>query len=75
MFGKVGVCLFIIISGYFYNKSNFKIKKIITLILKVGAYSILGLIIGILINSDKLNVINIVKSVFSTMFGLQVYIY
>ena len=70
MFGKLGVCLFIIISGYFYDKSKFKIKKFMTLILQVFVFSIIGLGIGIITNSEKLNFVNIVKSILPITFGL-----
>ena len=39
--GKLGVNLFVLISGYFLSKSNIKLKKIIKLILQVDFYSIL----------------------------------
>ena len=70
MFGKLGVCLFIIISGYFYDKSKLKIKKLATLIIQVFIYSIIGLLIGIITNSKVLNLTNIVKSILPTTFGL-----
>lgn len=70
MFGRLGVCLFVIISGYFYDKSKFKIKKFATLILQVFVFSIIGLIIGIVTHSEKLSLGNIVKSIMPTTFGL-----
>ena len=70
MFGKLGVCLFIIISGYFYDKSRFKLKKLVKLLLQIFTYSIIGLAIGIITNSEKMSLINIVKSIFPTTFGL-----
>ena len=70
MFGKLGVCLFIIISGYFYDKSKFKIKKLLTLILQVFVYSIIGLALGIFTNSENVNLLNIAKSILPITFGL-----
>lgn len=70
MFGRLGVCLFVMISGYFYDKLKFKIKKFITLILQVFVFSIIGLGIGIITNSENLNFVNIVKSILPTTFGL-----
>ena len=70
MFGKLGVCLFIIISGYFYDKSKFKLKKLVRLLLQIFTYSIIGLIIGIVTHSEKMSFINIVKSILPTTFGL-----
>ena len=70
MFGKLGVCLFIIISGYFYDKSKFKLEKLVKLLLQIFTYSIIGLAIGIITHSEKMSLINIVKSIFPTIFGL-----
>ena len=64
MFGKLGVCLFIIISGYFYDKTKFKIKKLLNLILQVFVYAIIGVALGIFTNNEKLNLLNITKSIF-----------
>lgn len=70
MFGKLGVCLFIIISGYFYDKTKFKLKKLVSLFLQVFIYSMIGLIIGIVTNSKVLNVVTIIKSFFPVTFGV-----
>ena len=69
-FGKLGVILFIMISGYFYDKSGFKGKKVINLLAKVWIYAIIGLIIGIIANSNLLSYITILKSIMPTTFGL-----
>ncbi len=70
MFGKLGAITFIIISGYFYDKTKFKLKKFIMLLIQVWTFSIIGLGIGIIINSDKINLVNIIKSIFPTSFSL-----
>lgn len=70
MFGKLGVCLFIIISGYFYDKSKFKFKKLVRLLLQVFIYAIISLAIGIITNSERISGINILKSILPTTFGL-----
>ncbi len=70
MFGKLGVCLFIIISGYFYDKSKFKIKKLVKLLLQIFTYSIIGLALGIITHSERISGINILKSILPTTFGL-----
>lgn len=69
-FGKLGVVLFIIISGYFYDKTEFKIKKIVSLMLKVWIYAILGLMVGIVFQSNNLNFTNVIKSIMPITFGL-----
>ena len=74
MFGKVGVCLFIIITGYFYDKAQFKIKKFIAIILEAFIYSVVGLTIGVITNSEKVNIMNIIKSIFPVTFGLYWFI-
>ena len=51
IFGKLGVFIFVIISGYFYEKNNVNIKKIIKFIVKICFFSIFGLLMGLLFNS------------------------
>ena len=70
MFGKLGVCLFVIISGYFYDKTSFKIKKFASLILQIFVYSIIGLGIALIMNNYKLSLEYIIKSIFPSTFGL-----
>lgn len=70
MFGKLGALVFVIISGYFYDKTKFKIKKLITLLVQVWIISIIGLIIGVITDSEKLNIINIIKSIFPVSFSV-----
>ncbi len=48
--GKIGVSIFILISGYFGITSTFKIKKLIKLVLQVLFYSILFGTVDIIIN-------------------------
>lgn len=69
-FGTLGVSLFIIISGYFYDKNKITIYKLIKLLLQIFVYSILGLLIGIILKSDQFTIKNIVKSIMPTTFGL-----
>lgn len=69
-FGKLGVSLFVIISGYFYDRNKINIHKIVNLILQVFIFSILGLLIGIVIGDSNLNIKNIIKAIMPTTFGL-----
>lgn len=39
--GKLGVDLFVLISGYFMVKSEFKINKLIQLLIQTGVYSMI----------------------------------
>lgn len=70
IFGKLGVFLFVIITGYFYEKNRTNIKKYIFLEVKILIYSLLCLVFGSIINSDKMNIGNIIKSFFPCCFGL-----
>ncbi len=69
-FGTLGVSLFIIISGYFYDKNKVNLYKVVRLILQIFIFSIIGLIIGIIIGDSNLNMKNIIKSIMPTTFGL-----
>ena len=59
--GKVGVELFLIISGYYLTNSNFKIKKLIKLWLEVFLYS--ATIFLILVLTKKVDVKSIYDSI------------
>lgn len=69
MFGKLGVTLFIMISGYFYDKASFKLNKFLKLLITVWIYSMIGLTIGILTKSNQLGLINFAKSLFPVTLG------
>lgn len=66
--GKIGVELFIIITGYFLVKSKFNSKKIILLGLQVFFYSIGSLLLLKLINAPT-GLIVTIKSVFPLIYG------
>ena len=69
MFGKLGVTLFIMISGYFYDKASFKLNKFLKLLITVWIYSIIGLTIGIITNSNEVSFINIIKAALPVTLG------
>ena len=48
--GKIGVAIFVLISGYFGINSEFKIKKLINTVLQVLFYSILFGLLNIIID-------------------------
>lgn len=52
--GKIGVILFVLITGYFYSQQEFKLKKIFTLSNAARWYSILSLFIVIFFTDMKL---------------------
>ena len=50
--GKIGVNLFVLISGYFLINKKFKIKRILKLLFEVYFYSILIFIINIILKNE-----------------------
>ena len=60
--GKIGVNIFIIISGYYMIKSKFNLKRLLKLILEVWFYSILGIAIYIIFFGGKLCDIDILAN-------------
>lgn len=66
--GKVGVILFIFISGYFSNVNNFKLKKIMNLGFQTLFYSLCGLIIAIILHK-AISIEDIIKSIFPIIYG------
>lgn len=68
MGGKLGVDIFVLISGYFLCQSKgFKLTKLVKLVLEVLFYSILLLIIGLLCN--RINFINSIRLLFAVPSG------
>jgi putative membrane protein len=61
--GKVGVDIFVIITGYFMVKSKFRINKLIKLLGQIWFYSLIILIFSVYQNIDVLNPINIIHSI------------
>lgn len=63
LFGKVGVDIFILISGFFLVETNgYKISKTIKLWLQIFSYSILFLVMSIVLKSPTLTVGSYIKS-------------
>ena len=71
--GKIGVEIFLIISGYFMVKSKFKIRKIITLWCQVFFYSISLALLEFCINKpnniNKLDIIEYFIPINSLKYG------
>lgn len=65
--GKLGVNIFILITGYFLIEKQYNSKKVIKLVIKVLTYSMICLIIAVFTNSNLLNIVNIVTSFFPVM--------
>ena len=63
--GKIGVNLFILISGYFLITSKFSIKKLIKLILQTVFYSLLFYIIFASIGMVQFSFYDLIRSIFA----------
>lgn len=69
MVGKIGVLLFVLITGYFSINSKFKIQKIFSLILTTLFYSILCTLLAILIDPTiKIDLQLILHTIFPISF-------
>lgn len=66
--GKVGVAIFILITGYFSINMNFSFKRILPLVYQTFFYSMLGLFIGILTHQN-LSIKIIIKQFFPIIFS------
>ena len=65
--GKVGVNLFVLISGYFLINSKFKISKLIKLLLQVFTYSFVIYIVMVLCGNQTLTFGDLVRNCLPTM--------
>lgn len=68
--GKLGVDIFLMISGYFLIKSTPTIKKVMRLLLQVWFYAILFFVINLFLHIVPINRGLIVSSVFPFAYGL-----
>ena len=66
--GKVGVNIFIIITGYFMVNGRFKIKKILNLALQTFTYTFIFLIVNFFIGSS-FNIKDTFKSIFPVIYS------
>ena len=67
-FGKIGVIIFVLISGYFYSQQKFKIKKILRLSNIARWYSIIAIIILYFFFNSSLNIS--LQTILSTLFPI-----
>ncbi|MCX4303556.1 MAG: acyltransferase [Clostridia bacterium] len=68
--GKIGVNIFILITGYFCINSNFKLKKILTIWLQTIFYSWIILVVYICFNGfGEVGLKNILKSIFPIIYN------
>ncbi|MBS5858109.1 MAG: acyltransferase [Clostridia bacterium] len=67
--GKVGVVIFILISGYFLIDKKYKFKNLFKVILEVFFYSILIHITLLLANQIQFSFKNLIKSIFPILYN------
>ena len=63
-FGKLGVAIFVIISGYFLSTSSFKIERIINVVLQTLFYSILIFVLFCIFDKSFFSIFEAIKSFF-----------
>ncbi len=66
--GKIGVNVFILITGYFMVNGKFKAKKIINLVLQVFTYTFIFLIINCCLNNE-VSLQQIIKSILPVIYS------
>lgn len=66
--GKVGVTCFLLISGYFMVNNNFKVKKLLKLILQLLTYCIFGVLIVNIFYNLNYNILAFLQLTFSSFF-------
>lgn len=69
LWGKLGVNIFIMISGYFLINSKFKVQKLIKLVLEVFLYSTGILILFWIFKLETIGIKVIIKSIFPIIFS------
>ena len=67
--GKIGVNLFVLISGYFLINSNFKVKKAVKLWIEVTFFSVMIYLYFILFKQYPFGLKDLLKSFFPIMYG------
>lgn len=67
MGGKIGVNVFILITGYFLIEKHFKPEKVVKLGIKVFIYSMIGLTIAIINHSELLNIVTKICSFYPVL--------
>ena len=68
MFGKIGVNLFVMLSGYFGLKKSFSIKKLVRLEIQILFFSWMGVFLGLFFQ-DNISLKDVVKMSLPTLFN------
>lgn len=66
-YGKLGVVIFVMLSGYFSCKSKFNLKRLILLLVETIFYSVVWYIIACLVGEDAFDTSSLITS-FSVLF-------
>ncbi len=72
MWGKTAINVFVLITGYFMCKSEFKWEKVLKLFLEVKFYKILFFIIFLVCGYEVLNLNSIKDVLFNCIYGINV---
>ncbi len=64
------VNIFVLISGYFLSKQQFRLKKMIRLIVEVSFWGIVCYLASIIVGGGTFSLFELVKSLFSWFFGI-----
>ena len=67
--GKIGVNIFVLITGYFSCTSKFTVKRIVKLIVATEFYSILLMVMSVIFQAQVLSKTLLIKGVFPLIFG------
>lgn len=65
----VSVNIYVLISGYFLSKSNFKFTKLARLFFEVSFFSMIIYLVGVIFGSLDFSVLSLFGSLFSIFFG------
>lgn len=73
MGGKVGVNLFVLISGYFLCKQEFRLSKLVTLLIWIFTYSVVFMCVLAVFFDYRFGIFEIVQSLFPVTFNRYIF--
>lgn len=68
--GKTGINCFVLITGYFMAKSDFKLEKLAKLYLEMKFYTFTIFIIFLATGYSKFSIISLIKTIFSVIYNV-----
>lgn len=63
-YGLIGVALFVMITGYYLIESEFKVKRVVNIVLQTLFYAMGLFVIFCIFDNDNFSVINLFKNMF-----------